>query len=245
MKNSKVDAWLTGIFAAGIVCTAAGSWVAAIYDFPVRPLLSEEGIRWTLKSVLSNFAKASLSPLLMTTATIGLLVSSGLGTWIHSLWKSRHISLKQRSATGITLFTLSVYLILVLLGLFLPHSFLLGVTGRVSQSAFAEGWVGVCCVGLILTGIVYGTASGTFRSFLNVLDGLGAGLSFYAPCFTTLFFMAQWTACVAYMDADIQKESWWPMACQLLYLSSFVVKTFSLFFQSGGVSTSFGRRTKW
>lgn len=225
MRGSKTDIWTIAVYSICIVLVILVSWISYMYGGSVRNLLSAEGIRHTIKYALADYTDASPSVLLFVTAVTGVLLKSGVG----NLLRLRHLSLKQRSAIGITLFTGILYLVLLLLGLFLPHAVLLGVTGHIERSVLADGWVLITSIWLLLIGIVYGIASGAFRHFQNIVSGLSYGIYLFAPCFITLFLGTQLLSCLSYagLFSCSSENSFFLLSvrCLILYFP-FLIKCF-------------------
>ena len=68
---------------------------------------------------------------------------------------------------------------------------LLGITGHIKRPVLFEGWLYVIISFGLLTGIVYGTMSGTFYDLRNIIEGLCYGIVLFAPCFPALFAASQ------------------------------------------------------
>lgn len=195
MRISKLDCVIiTGYFCCCILVIIL-SWVCNMYGGSVQNLLGAEGIRRTVKYVMADFSAASPAALLYITATYGLMMKSGI---VGLLRRNRRLSLKQRSAVGVTLFTGILYLVIVLLGLFLPHAILLGVTGHIERSVFSDGWLYIVTSFFLLIGIVYGTASGTFYKLSDIIEGFCSGIALFAPCFVALFLGSQLLSYIVY-----------------------------------------------
>lgn len=74
----------------------------------------------------------------------------------------------------------------------------MGIIGHIERSVLSEGWLYVITSFGLLTGIVYGTMSGTFYDLRNIIEGLCYGIVLFAPCFTALFAASQLVSFVIY-----------------------------------------------
>lgn len=232
MKVSKADLWVTGSYMVGIVLVIGFSWLASMYGGSGRNLMSVEGVRHAVKYALRDYTDAYVAPLLFFSAIWGLFEQSGIG----GLLCTRHLSFRQRSAIGVTLFVFVLYLFLFLLGLFLPNAVLLGVTGHIERSVLSGGWLLVLGLGLLLTGVVYGSASGTFRHFRDIIEAMSGGLSQFSPCFIALFCGVQLMSCIDYAHSEpfLLDGSLFSFVRAFILLLPFAVKVASLLFMRKG-----------
>lgn len=163
------------------------SWMGTLLGWPVQSLLSSEGIRWTLRHAGDNFLRTPALPLFILSVGGGAVVSSGL--W-EALCHPRRLSRKRKRALLPASFTFGLYALLLFAALS-PSGLLLGVTGTLARSPFADGAVPLASLGLALTGWMFGWASDRFRSGLDIVRGMAslpASLSVY---FLYLFVASQ------------------------------------------------------
>lgn len=207
MKAGKWDVWIIVGYFSGCVVVILLSWLCNMYGAAVRNILSAEGIRHAIKYTMQDFSGASPAPLLYVAAVYGVVMKSGI---FNLLRHTRHLTLKQRSATGVTVFAGILYLLLFASGIFMPHAPLLGVTGHIERSVLSDGWLYVVSTFFLLLGCVYGIASGVFYKLEDFIEGLCAGISLYAPCFIALFAGSQLWSCLVYAGfLSHQADSTW------------------------------------
>lgn len=138
------------------------SWVGSIYGWEdVQNFLSAEGLRWALRYTDDNYLCA---PMLASL----LILFLGLGLCIHSrfpeaclrlLGKGIHLSRKERRALGMTAVSLGVYVLLLAFLAWGPWTLVRSITGDLSGSPLSEGIWCVTAFGLVLAGLVYGSAT--------------------------------------------------------------------------------------
>lgn len=198
MKNSSLS---VVFFLLTLVLTLL-SWVGSIYGLgEVQSLLSADGIRWMLGHVVENYVQCpALGVVLILLMGVGIAVRSGLSGVLKRLCrKERQLSRKERRALSLALGVGFAYLLLVLLALWLPWNFLLGVTGSWTHSPFSKGMVYVFSIGIGLSGMAYGYVSDTFRQVGDVVAGMSCLISRSASYFVTLFFVVQFFSSLEYV----------------------------------------------
>lgn len=194
MKVSKVDTYVIMVYFIVVLGIVAISWIMGMYGGGCRNLVSAEGVRHVLKYVLRDYASASPGALLLLTATAGVWNGAGL----FSLFFTGHLSLRQRNALGVTLFIAVLSVVVIILGITLPHAVLLGVTGHIERSVLAEGCLPLIVFFFSIIGLVYGFALGTFNSLQTVVSAFTNGIVYFAPCFIALFLASQAQAWLDY-----------------------------------------------
>lgn len=232
MKVDKIDRWIITGYFCGSILIVITSWISNMYGEAVRNILSAEGIRHAIKYAMHNFEAASPASLLYIAAGYGIVMKSGICRLLRHV---NRLSLRQRSAVGVTVFIGLLYLVLVGLGLFLPHAILLGVTGHIERSAFSEGWVYVTTTFFLLVGIVYGISAGIFHKLDDIIKGLCAGMALFAPCFIVLFLGTQLLSFLVYSDIfslNVGDTSFLYCKIIVLYLP-FLIKAFCGLFMKG------------
>lgn len=177
------------------------SWVGSIYGWEdVQNFLSAEGLRWALRYTDDNYLCA---PMLASL----LILFLGLGLCIHSrfpeaclrlLGKGIHLSRKERRALGMTAVSLGVYVLLLAFLAWGPWTLVRSITGDLSGSPLSEGIWCVTAFGLVLAGLVYGSATDFYRNDRDIVRGMSWCFAYFAPGFVTLFFVVQFFVVLDY-----------------------------------------------
>ena len=180
MKNRHWDCSRAtlGVMMAGVLLVI-GSWAGSLQELPVRNMLSPEGIRWFLQSLLPNAEASPWLTLFVLVLGLGVLRESGLLQAICQALAFRQpgvgrLSRKRRQALVLALAFEVLYVVSLCIGTFSRHEILLGVTGTLERSPFLAGWPLLASVGLMLPGSIYGLASDKFRGLLDLLRSLSA-----------------------------------------------------------------------
>ena len=188
------------VLLAGIVLALA-SWIGNLYDWPVRNMLSPEGFRWMLQSLLPNVEASPWFTLFILTLGLGVWRESGLSQAIFRVISRRRrggLSPKRRQALLLGGASLVFYLIILCWVTFSRHEILLGVTGTLERSPFLAGWPLLLSLAVALPGAVYGLTAGEFRGVVDLLQSLSSLFRSMAGFFVYLFCAIQWLAMFQY-----------------------------------------------
>lgn len=145
MKNRHWDCSRAtlGVMMAGVLLVI-GSWAGSLQELPVRNMLSPEGIRWFLQSLLPNAEASPWLTLFVLVLGLGVLRESGLVQAICQALAFRQpgvgrLSRKRRQALVLALVFEVLYVVSLCIGTFSRHEILLGVTGTLERSPFLAG----------------------------------------------------------------------------------------------------------
>lgn len=172
--------------------TALLSWTGSIYEWEgVRSLLSDEGLRWLLRTLLDDYL---LSPVFQAVVClffgVGLFVHSGLGNACRRMvGGARKFSRKEKRALGLAAVTFLAYAGLCVLLAFGPWNVVRSAIGTLADSPLADGLWGVCSLGIALPSIVYGFASDSYLSDRDVVEGMAHLYKCRATYFVVLLFI--------------------------------------------------------
>ena len=197
MKNNRIIFRLSLIFFVLTVLLAFFSWVGSIYgQNTFQSLLSEEGIRWALKHVVSDYVQCPfLGALLVLFMGIGVGRYSGMYyALIRFSNKKKLLSGKERGAMMLVSFVLVGYVLLVLLA----SSSLKSITGDFVHSPLWDGWAYIVSLGLGISGMVYGYVVNVFRSLSDVFRSMSCLIAECADWLVCLFFIVQFFSVLSY-----------------------------------------------
>ena len=142
MKN-KFSLHPATCFLVLFLLTALLSWTGSIYEWEgVRSLLSDEGLRWLLRTLLDDYI---LSPVFQAVVCLffggGLFLHSGLGDACHRMVSgTRKFSRKEKRGMGLAAITFLVYVGLCVLLAFGPWNTVRSAIGTLSDSPLADGF---------------------------------------------------------------------------------------------------------
>lgn len=168
------------------------SWTGSIYEWEgVRSLLSDEGLRWLLRTLLDDYI---LSPVFQAVVCLffggGLFLHSGLGDACHRMVSgTRKFSRKEKRGMGLAAITFLVYVGLCVLLAFGPWNTVRSAIGTLSDSPLADGFWGVCSLGVALPSIVYGFASDSYLDDSDAVEGMAYLYKSRATYFVVLLFI--------------------------------------------------------
>ncbi len=197
MKNKKVVTFLPIAFFSLTVGVVLLSWVGSLNEWgPVQSLLSEEGIRWELNHIISDYVQTpALGIILVMLMGMGIACQGGLWEVVkHGCCSSKKWSGKERRSLTLAVLAGLIYILLVCLSVPLLKS----VTGSLLYSPFQKGFFYILSFGIGLMGLVYGFASNRFRNVSQVVDGMSRLISSESGYFVTLFFVVQFFSVLDY-----------------------------------------------
>lgn len=163
------------------------SWLlSASMTAGVRPLLSNEGIRW----LCGHFVDIVLSPVLAWIILLGMaygvLVKSKLPQALF-----HHDSYRERLALRLSFVMLVLYVAVVVWMVVVPQALLLSATGALWPSPFSRALVPLIAFGCSFVAIFYGSMSHSFSSLSSVSDAFAWGISKAAPFLLVYVFAIQ------------------------------------------------------
>lgn len=142
----------------------------------------------------------------------------------------KQLSHKERRAIVAALIVGSLYAALVLWATFSSWGILRGVNGSLIRSPFIEGILFLLSLGIGLMGMIYGFASGRYRTDKDVIEGLTQPMRLLGIYFVIAFFASQMFAsleyshldkCLAIMGADllssVRLSSIWVLVVFILF----------------------------
>lgn len=199
------------LYALLCVVVVLFSWMGSIYEltqsqpaafdteeYVLQNLLSPEAIRWFVRNVTSNFLLSPIGNVMLVLIGLGILEKSGM---VSVLWKLLHRhkpSLKQQRALMAALLVFVLCVAVVVTGLIRPWGMLLGVTGTILHSPFADGLLFFISLTCCMVSMVYGSICGEFRSSNDIVMALSHSISDFASYLLTLFIASQLIACIKY-----------------------------------------------
>lgn len=197
MKNRESVFRMSLFFFVMTICLVLLSWIGSLNGWePVQSLLSEEGIRWELNHVISDYVQTpALGIVLVMLMGMGIAGQGGIGNALKQmLHTQRQWSGKEKRSLVLAISVGMVYILLV--GLSIP--LLKSVTGSLLHSPFQKGFFYILSFGIGLMGLVYGYATNRFRHAGQVIDAMSCLLASRAGYFVTLFFVVQFFSILEY-----------------------------------------------
>lgn len=169
----------TAIYLLLTAAVVIASWTMTVYGHEVtQSLLSGEGVRWWVRSLLANYVSAPLGESLLVLLTAGALRRCGPWRWSRAL---------MMSAVVFGLLTA-----LVVWGVMGGN--LLSATASWNNSPLQKGWLPLLALVVCTSCVCYGLANGTFQCSGQVAEALASEVKRCAPFFLTLFVAAQLVA---------------------------------------------------
>lgn len=197
MMNKRLLPGLSLLFFVLTVVLVFASWVGSIYGKDTfQSLLSEDGVRWALKHVVSNYVQTPLlGILLMLFMGVGVGWRSGMyHALMRFLSRKKQLSGKERRAMMLVAGVVVCYVLSVLA----TAPFLKNITGGFAQSPFLAGLAYIVSLGLGVSGMVYGYAINAFRSLNDVFRAMSCLIAECADWLVCLFFIVQFFSALAY-----------------------------------------------
>lgn len=112
------------------------------------------------------------------------------------------LSRRERRALALALVVGAAYFLVVFWSTFSSWGLLRGVTGGLVQSPFIVGILFILSLGIGIMGMVFGLASGRYRSDSDVVDGLIHPMHLLGVYLVITFFASQMFACLEYSQLN-------------------------------------------
>ena len=193
MRN-KIFAWIGLLLCLSQVVLVLVSWVltAAMPDDYARSLLSPEGIRWFFGRFVSNLSSPVLVWLLLGSIAFGAVHKSGVLHYDRSEYR-------QRVAMRLALFELTLFVLVMLLLILVPHAILLNVMGGLFPSSFSNSIIPYVCFAILVMSISYGLMSFRLKTKEDVFEAMAAGVGYLAPLFVVYVLASQLYHSILYL----------------------------------------------
>ncbi len=188
------------------------SWICCVYemrriqlnsDIILRSVLDGQGLRWLVRNAVSSISSAPVGNSLLILSGAGIVYGSGIWNSIARMFKSPNLSYKERVGLVMAAVVLLMYLAMIIAGLFFGHRVLLGQTGTIADSPFADGAILMLFFLVALPSMVYGFAVGTLRNSDNVVDALTAMFKLCASFYITMMTGSLLLAVFDYTGLDM------------------------------------------
>lgn len=177
------------------------SWlVPAIYPYShVRPLLSPEGARFLVGSLVSAMSVPPLMWLVLCAMSWGVLFESGLLQAIALFVRRPHghpfaLRLSLYAAVAVTLISITIVGLLT----FAPGSILLSATGEIQGSSFLVGLIPLLALTAGVSAVVYGFLSSRFSCSSCLFGAMSRGLRSASPLIVLYVFAMQFLLSLLY-----------------------------------------------
>lgn len=180
-----------------LLLTIMVSWIGSIMEMrsaqtnselALRSVLGLSGIRWAVRSASHSLSQAPIGNALMLFIALGAGRGSGLFSAFSAL---KSLPPKERNALYISMAVLTVYLCVILIGLFYGSHLLLGITGRLYGSPLYEGVVFLFMLAVCMPSVVYGFATGRFRNMADCINAFTTVMPTIVQFLVTMLIASQ------------------------------------------------------
>ena len=185
-----------------------GSWLIAVVQlfmgdlFDVNSLVSGEGVRWALFSVVPSVEAAPWGTAFFLLFIAGLLEGSGLLRLLGNIFKWS-VSGNELRSLFFALSALVLYVVVLFLFTVSPWDALRGVTGDIGNSPLSHGWLLLLFVGVLMTSLVYGFMYGNYRTVVDVIGSAAGFVRLFVPALLALLPASGLMPCLHYTGLDI------------------------------------------
>lgn len=184
------------------------SWIGSIMEISMvggnselalRSVLGVPGIRWVVRSAASSLGSAPIGNALMLFMAYGAAKGSGL---FRAFSRVRSLSPKETVAFYTSLVVLTIYILLIVLGVFAGSHLLLGVTGTLKGSPLYEGLMFLLMLAVCLPSLVYGLSTETFRTAYDCVRAFSTVIAPFAEFLVTMLVASQLLQTLVYTHID-------------------------------------------
>lgn len=154
------------------------SWIASILEqrnvsnngeLVIRSLLDPQGIRWFVRNSVTAIGDAPVGNALLLICTCAIASRSGLPTAICSMFQPAGLSYKEKIGSLLAVVVFLVGILSIIMGTVAGHHVLLGLDGSITSGPLREGFMLVLFLLLSLPCVLFGLATGIFRSTYDIL----------------------------------------------------------------------------
>lgn len=185
-----------------------GSWLIAVVQlfmgdlFDVNSLVSGEGVRWALFSVVPSVEAAPWGTAFFLLFIAGLLEGSGLLRLVGNIFK-RRVSGNELRSLLFALSALLLYVVVLFLFTVSPWDALRGVTGDFSNSPLSHGRLLLLFIGVLMTALVYGFMYGNYRTMVDVIGSAAGFVRQFVPALLAMLPASGLMPCLHYTGLDV------------------------------------------
>ena len=188
------------------------SWIGSIMEISMvggnselalRSVLGVPGIRWVIRSAASSLGSAPIGNALMLFMAYGAAKGSGL---FRAFSRVRSLSPKETVAFYTSLVVLTIYILLIVLGVFAGSHLLLGVTGTLKGSPLYEGLMFLLMLAVCLPSLVYGLSTETFRTAYDCVRAFSTIIAPFAEFLVTMLVASQLLQTLVY-SSSIRRQT--------------------------------------
>lgn len=147
------------------------TWVLAAFEFPVRSLFSDEGLRWLFYNGSASLVSYPIELFVLFLVSWGALCFVG---YFNHPWKNC-------TAWCASLLLLIFLLLLMAFAAFSVHSPLISITGTIGNSPLLYGLPAAICVVFLIISFLYGLLSAKLKAQSDFVSFFTYGISHYAP----------------------------------------------------------------
>ncbi|MCM1108119.1 MAG: AbgT family transporter [Clostridium sp.] len=199
VKNEQISAAILIALLLLLGITFVGSWIGSAAGWPLRSLLSAEGLRWLFARAPGLTARSGVVMLWLLLTAWGALSYVGLPAVLGALFCRRPVSQRQRHAFGMSAAVLAAWAGLLVMWGVPPHGVLLSATGRLWPSPLVNGLLPAIAVGLIAVALCYGLLGNTISTRREMIRLFSHGVSGHAQ-WLWLYVVASFLwVCVRYI----------------------------------------------
>lgn len=172
---------ILSLVAAQVLVVVLSWLVNAVWpEVRLRPLLSEEGVRWLFGRFVDNMLSPLLVWTLLASCALSALRASGLPCALRHLRTWPTMSYRERLALRCVGFEVVVAVAVMLLLTVPSHAVLLNVSGGLFPSSFSACIVPVCCLTVAVAALTYAiVADSRVKARTGVYDLLASGRCLY------------------------------------------------------------------
>lgn len=180
-----------------LIAVILASWIGSVLEIgsmgtnsemALRSVLGVSGIRWMVRSAASCLGNAPIGNALMIFIAYGAGKGSGL---FRAFSRVRNLSPKETIALYTSLIVLTVYILLIVLGVFAGSHLLLGVTGTLKGSPLYQGLIFLLMLAVCLPSLVYGLSTETFRTVSDCVRAFSTIIAPFAEFLVTMLVASQ------------------------------------------------------
>lgn len=205
MNNRRLYYYPAVLYFVMLVLLWLSSWIMGVVslisgsDTAVKNLISEEGVRYVLRSSVETAEAAPWGVIMQSVVILGLLRGSGISQFFTTLLNCKRPSLLQWRSALVSLAALLVMVALLFALTVAPWNILSGVGYDSSSSPLYMGALSITLIVSLVVCGVYGFIYGNYRSVYDALNGICETMALFIPAFLAMLLASAIVSGIRYI----------------------------------------------
>lgn len=147
--------------------------------------ISIDSVRWFVRSSVDSISSMPWGIIFLWLILAGVISASGIPSASFRFLRGT-ATIKSRRAFSLSFVALILICVCWLLGALYPLNLFGNISGTLTDSPFARGWLFLLFVSVSFVSVVFGIVYGRYKTINDVLEGMCSYIRFHAPSLLSL-----------------------------------------------------------